>query len=144
MLNKVILQANLTRDVELRYAPSGTAIAKVGLAVNNTYKDKDGNKRDDTLFIDGSVFGRSAEIVNQYLHKGSKVLVEGRLKLESWEKDGQKHHKHSVAIESFQFLDSKEAGSTQQAPTPQTRHEEQKSNGYQTQTVEIDDESIPF
>lgn len=117
MFNKVIFQANLTREVELRYTQGGTAMAKFGIAVNDSWKDQNtGEKREEVMYIDANVFGRSAEICNQYLHKGSKVLIEGKLKLESWQdQTGQKRSKHSVSVESFQFLDSR-------ADSPQQNH----------------------
>lgn len=110
MLNKVILIGNLTRDVELRYSTGGSAIGKLGLATNRKWKDKNsGETKDEAMFIDVTVFGRSAEIANQYLNKGSKVLVEGRLQLERWvDNNGQNRSKHSVIAEQLQFLDSKD------------------------------------
>ena len=109
MYNKVILVGNLTRDVELKYTPSGTAIAKFGLATNRTYKDSmSGETKQEVMFIDITVFGRSAEIANQYLAKGRRVLIEGRLVLEQWvDSTGQKRSKHSVVAEKVQFMDSK-------------------------------------
>jgi len=109
MLNKVLLIGNTTRAMELRYLPSGSAVAKTGLAVNRTWKDKNtGEKKDETMFIDIVIYGKSAEIANQYLLKGKKVLVEGRLVLEQWvDQSGGKRSKHVLSVESFQFLDSK-------------------------------------
>ncbi|MCI4399134.1 MAG: single-stranded DNA-binding protein [Campylobacteraceae bacterium] len=109
MLNKVLLIGNTTRAIELRYLPSGSAVAKTGLAVNRTWKDKNtGEKKDETMFIDIVIYGKSAEIANQYMLKGKKVLVEGRLVLEQWvDQSGQKRSKHVLSVESFQFLDSK-------------------------------------
>ena len=108
MFNKVILIGNLTRDVELRYLPSGQALAKCGIATNRRYKDASGMQKDETMFIDITVWGRSAEIANQYLHKGSRVLVEGRLTLEQWtDQSGQKRSKHSVTVENLKMLDRK-------------------------------------
>ena len=117
MLNKVILIGNLTRDIELRYSPSGTAIAKSGLAVNRRFKGQNGEQKDETMFIDLTIFGKAAEVANQYLGKGRKVLAEGRLVLEQWtDQNGQNRSKHSIAVENIQFLDSKEQGSQHQAP----------------------------
>jgi len=109
MYNKVILIGNLTRDVELKYTPNGTAIAKFGLATNRTYKDTmTGENKQEVMFIDITVFGRSAEVANQYLKKGRKVLIEGRLVFEQWvDSTGQKRSKHSVVAEKVQFMDSK-------------------------------------
>ncbi|WP_456433131.1 single-stranded DNA-binding protein [Nitratifractor sp.] len=106
MYNRVILVGNLTRDVEIRYTPSGTAIGKVGIATNRRFKTANGEQRDETMFIDLTFFGRTAEIANQYLRKGSKVLVEGRLVLEQWTaQDGSKRSKHSVTVDNLQMLD---------------------------------------
>ena len=84
MFNKVILVGNLTRDVELRYLPSGAALARLNLATNRRYKKQDGTQAEEVCFIDVNLFGRTAEVANQYLKKGSQVLIEGRLVLESW------------------------------------------------------------
>ena len=113
MLNKVILIGNLTRDVELRYTPSGSAIANLGLATNRRWKDKNsGEMKEEVTFVDITVFGRSAETANQYLRKGSKVLIEGRLKFDQWtDQNGNKRSKLSVTAESLQFLDTKEQSS---------------------------------
>lgn len=111
MYNKIILVGNLTRDVEVKYTSSGMAIATIGLASNRKFKSQTGEQKDETLFVDVTFFGRQAEIVNQYLRKGSKILVEGRLKLDMWTaQDGTKRSKHSVTAESMTMLDSK--GST--------------------------------
>jgi single-strand DNA-binding protein len=112
LLNKVLLIGNLTRDVEIRYTQGGTAIAKFGLAVNRRWKDRNANEdREETMFIDISVFGRSAEIANQYLSKGRQVLVEGRLVLEQWtDQNGQKRSRHSISADNIQFLGSKPSG----------------------------------
>jgi single-strand DNA-binding protein len=102
---------NLTRDLELRYAPSGTAIGSAGLATNRKFKSANGEQKEEVCFVDITFFGRTAEIANQYLKKGSKILVEGRLKLDSWtDQNGGKRSKHSIVVENMQMLDSK--GST--------------------------------
>ena len=104
--NKVILLGNLTRDPALRYLPSQMAVVDFGLAVNNKYRTKSGEEREDVLFIDCSCFGKGAEIINQYCQKGKALLVEGRLKYETWEdkQGGGKRHKHSVLVDQFQFV----------------------------------------
>ena len=109
MYNKVILAGNLTRDVEVRYTPSGTAIGNTGLAVNRKFKAATGEQKEETMFVDITFFGRTAEIANQYLRKGSKVLVDGRLKLDQWTaQDGSKRSKHSVTVENLQMLGSRD------------------------------------
>ncbi|CAM3479221.1 MULTISPECIES: single-stranded DNA-binding protein [Helicobacter] len=111
MFNKVILAGNLTRDVELRYLPSGAALAKLGLAVNRRFKKQDGSQGDEVCYIDVNLFGRTAEVANQYLKKGSSVLIEGRLVLESWtDNTGQKRSKHSITAENMQMLGSRNEG----------------------------------
>ena len=109
MLNKVILIGNLTRDLTLNYSQNGTAIAKTGLAVNRRFKGQNGEQKDETMFIDLTIFGRTAEMANQHLRKGKKILVEGRLVLEQWtDQNWQNRSKHSIAIENIEFLDKKE------------------------------------
>ncbi|MBN2895694.1 MAG: single-stranded DNA-binding protein [Campylobacterales bacterium] len=107
MFNKIILVGNLTRDIELRYAQTGTAIAKTGIATSRKFGS--GNERkEETMFIDITFFARSAEVANQYLRKGSKVLIEGRLQLEQWvDQSGQKRSRHSVIVETMQMLDGR-------------------------------------
>jgi single-strand DNA-binding protein len=107
--NRVILVGNLTRDPELRYIPSGTAVSDIGLAVNDRIKRGD-QWVEEPVFVDITLWGRTAEIANEYLSKGSPVLVEGRLKLDRWEKDGQKHSKLKVIGERLQMLGAREAG----------------------------------
>lgn len=108
MYNRVILIGNLTRDVELRYMPSGIAIAKIGIATNRRYKNQLGEQKDEVCYIDVTFFGRTAEVANQYLKKGSKVFIEGRLVLEQWvDQNGQKRSKHSVIADLLQILDTK-------------------------------------
>ena len=105
--NRVILVGNLTRDPELRYIPSGTAVSDIGIAVNDRVKKGD-QWVDEVTFIDVTLWGRTAEIANEYLSKGSPVLIEGRLKLDRWEKDGQKHSKLKVTGDKLQMLGSKD------------------------------------
>ena len=106
--NKVILMGNLTRDPELRYTPKGTAIAKLGLAVNRVWKTETGETKEEVLFIDVDAFSRQAETIGQYLKKGSPVLVEGHLRLDTWDdkQTNQKRTKILVAAENVRFLGS--------------------------------------
>jgi len=153
MYNKIILVGNLTRDVELRYTPNGTAIAKFGIATNRTYKDSvTGENKQEVMFIDVTVFGRSAEIANQYLAKGRKVLVEGRLVLDQWvDSQGQKRSKHSVVAEKLQFMDSKSESQSsggyntggyqpQTAPMQETKPKQKE----ELPSIDIDEDEIPF
>jgi single-strand DNA-binding protein len=107
--NKVILAGNLTRDPELRYTPKGTAIARIGMAINRTWKTETGETKEEVTFVDVDAFGRQAEVIAQYMRKGRPFLVEGRLKLDQWE-DKNTHQKQSklhVVLESFSFIDSR-------------------------------------
>ncbi|MDR0579992.1 MAG: single-stranded DNA-binding protein [Campylobacteraceae bacterium] len=153
MFNRVILVGNLTRDIELRYLPSGSAICTTGIATNRRFKKQDGSMAEEVCFVDISLFGRTAEIANQYLKKGSKVLVEGRLKLDTWtDQSGQKRSKHSVVIDTLQMLDSR----TQDRTDSGYAEEEHQQNTYQNQTyaqntqkqnvpeINIDEDEIPF
>src|SRR5437667_4217438 len=118
--NKVILAGNLTRDPELRYTPKGTAIAKLGMAINRTWKNEAGETKEEVTFVDVDAFGRTAEVIAQYFKKGRPILMEGRLKLDQWE-DKNTHQKQSklrVVLESFQFLDSGRAEGRGAATTP--------------------------
>jgi single-strand DNA-binding protein len=111
---------NLTRDVEIRYSQSGSAIAKTGIATSRKFT-ANGEKKEEVCFVDLTFFGRSGEVANQYLHKGSKVMIEGRLSFDQWTDDkGQKHSKHSVLVETMQMIDSRSSitpeGSEKQGP----------------------------
>jgi single-strand DNA-binding protein len=108
--NRVILVGNLTRDPELRYIPSGTAVSDIGLAVNDRVK-RGNDWVDETTFVDITLWGRTAEVANEYLSKGSSVLIEGRLKFESWENnEGQKRSKLKVVADKMQMLGARGGG----------------------------------
>jgi len=109
--NRVILVGNLTRDPEVRYIPSGTAVCDIGLAVNDRRKNSDGEWVDETTFVDVTLWARTAEVASEYLSKGSPVLIEGRLKLDTWESsEGQKRSKLRVVCERMQMLGSRSTG----------------------------------
>ena len=108
--NRVVLLGNLTRDPELRYIPSGTAVTDIGLAINDRRKGPNGDWIEETTFVDVTLWGRTAEVASEYLSKGSSVLVEGRLKLDTWEKDGKKNSKLRVVGERMQMLGAKSPG----------------------------------
>ena len=108
--NRVVLVGNLTRDPELRYISSGTAVTEIGLAVNDRRKNQSGEWVDETQFIDITLWARTAEVASEYLSKGSSVLIEGRLKLDRWEKDGHKHSKLRVVGEKMQMLGGRSGG----------------------------------
>jgi single-strand DNA-binding protein len=107
--NRVVLVGNLTRDPEMRYIPSGTAVCEITIAINDRVKRND-QWVEETTFVDITLWARLAEITSEYLSKGSPVLIEGRLKLDRWEKDGQKHSKLRVVGEKMQMLGNREGG----------------------------------
>lgn len=102
--NRVILLGNITRDIEVRYTPSQTAVTEIGMAVNDRRKNANGEWVEETTFVDVTLWGRTAEVAGQYLSKGSPILVEGRLKLDTWETDGQKRSKLRVVGEKMQMI----------------------------------------
>ena len=108
--NRVILMGNLTRDIQLRYTPAGTPVTEVGLAVNDRRKGNNGEWIDETTFVDVTFWGRTAEVAAEYLSKGSPVFVEGRLKLDTWEKEGQKHSKLRVVCDRMQMVGARGEG----------------------------------
>lgn len=105
--NRVILVGNLTRDPELRYIPSGTAVSDITVAVNERIKRND-QWVEEAVFVDVTLWGRTAEVANEYLKKGAPVLIEGRLRQDRWEKDGQKHSKLRVNCDRMQMLGGRE------------------------------------
>jgi single-strand DNA-binding protein len=117
--NKVILVGNLTRDPQMSYLPSQTAVVELGLAVNRRYRGQDNQLREDTCFIDCRAYGRQAETINQYMRKGQPILIEGRLQLDTWQaQDGTRRSKHRVIVERFQFLGGAQAGAAAAGPPP--------------------------
>lgn len=125
MFNKIILVGNLTRDIELRYSQGGMGIASTAIATSRKFT-VNGEKKEEICFVDITFFGRSAEVANQYLRKGSKILVEGRLNFDQWvDQNGQKRSKHSVVVETMQMLDSKgdNQGGGYNAPSDDMHHD---------------------
>ena len=129
--NKVILVGNLTRDPELRYTPKGTAIAKIALAVNRNWRSESGEQREEVTFVDVDVFGRTAENVGQYMRKGRPILVEGRLRLDSWDdkNTGQKRSRLGVVAETVQFLGGGREGGDDYAPRSAAAPQPQRPAG---------------
>lgn len=111
-LNKVMLIGNLTRDPEVRYTPKGTAVTDIGLAVNRSYTTDTGDRREETCFVDVTLWGRQAEIAGQYMKKGRPVYIEGRLQMDTWQdkQTGQNRSRLKVVGDAFQFLGSREDG----------------------------------
>ena len=153
--NKVILMGNLTRDPELRYTPKGTAIAKLGLAVNRVWTNEAGEKKEEVTFVDVDVFGRTAENVGQYMRKGRPILIEGRLKLDQWDdkQTGQKKSKLGVVAETVQFLGSApgagEGGGAPAAPAaPRAQRPAPAANAPAAEPIEGDgppeSDDVPF
>jgi len=114
--NRVILLGNLTRDVEVKYLQSGMAVADIGLAVNDRRKNQAGEWVEETTFVDVTLWGRTAEVAAEYLSKGSPILIEGRLRLDQWETDGQKRSKLRVTCERMQMVGGKGGGGGRGAP----------------------------
>lgn len=150
MFNKVILVGNLTRDCELRYLPSGSAVCTTGIATNRKFKNQQGEAKEEVCFIDITFFGRTAEIANQYLNRGKKVLVEGRLKLDQWtDQNGAKRSKHSVTVDNLQMLDTKEGAYTPNSNNAYQGNSYQqpsdnKYTGNDIPDIDIDEDEIPF
>jgi single-strand DNA-binding protein len=109
--NKVLLMGNLTRDIELKHTPSGHAVANIGLATNRRYKSREGDMKEEVTFVDCEAWGRTAEVMTEYLAKGRPVFIEGRLKLDQWQdQDGKNRSKLKVVVDTFQFVDSRGGG----------------------------------
>lgn len=159
--NRVILMGNLTRDVEVKYLQSGTAVAEIGLAINDKRKDqKTGQYVETVTFVDVTLWERNAEVAAEYLSKGSPILVEGRLKLDTWESEGQKRSKLKVVADGFRMLGTKGGGggggrSSSGGGAPQydeseygaSSHDEpspRRSAPAQTSTAPPPDDEIPF
>ena len=149
MFNKTVMIGNLTREPELKYLVSGTATCTLGIASNRRFKKTDGSQGEEVCFIDAVLFGRSAEIANQYLRKGKRVLIEGRIKLDTWtDQNGQKRSKHSIVCEAMTMLD-KDASTEQPKPDyvteggiPVTVHPAEEN--VPSSAFEINDSEIPF
>ena len=157
MYNKVIMIGNLTRDIELRYLPSGSAVGKSAIATSYKYKSQSGEQKDEVCFLDFNLFGRSAEVANQYLRKGSKVLLEGRLVFEQWTaQDGSSRSRHSLRVEAMKMLDSKSSGENntynpQDQPSAYSANAESNhdytpsaSMGNKIPEIDISEDEIPF
>ena len=148
--NTVILIGNLTRDPDLRYTPKGTAIAKIGLAVNRTWRTDTGETKEEVTFVDIDAFGKQAETLGQYMKKGRPIMIEGRLKLDTWEdkQTNQKRSRLGVIMESFQFLDFNKSaegvpsGAPRNRPAQATAPEADASSPPDPMPPEEDD--VPF
>lgn len=148
--NKVILIGNLTRDPELRYTPKGLAIAKIALAVNRNWRDAtSGEMKEEVTFVDIDAFGKQAETLGQYMKKGSPLMVEGRLRLDTWEdkQTNQKRSKLGVVLEGFQFLDSRsnrEGGGNPEAPRSRPAQVPASPPAPESEAAPPEDDDVPF
>ena len=150
-LNKVMLMGNLTRDPELRYLQSGSAVCFFGMAINRKWKSPAGEQKEEVCFVDVTFFGRIAEVISEFMRKGRPIYVEGRLKLDSWTgKDGQKRTKLNVVGENMQFLDSRGPAGEGRAPresaAPKAAAAEPgpEPDEAPDKDFNVDDETIPF
>lgn len=153
-VNRVFLMGNLTRDPETKFTSANLAICKIGLAINRYYTTAAGEKKEEVTFIDCDAFGKTAENIGKFFTKGRPIFIEGYLKLDQWEKDGQKHSKLKVVIDSFQFCDSKpgggggggggyaEEGGASSGGTP--RVQTRSARPAAPASPEINEEDIPF
>ena len=135
--NRVVLAGNLTRDPELKYTPQGKAVARLGLALNHKWKTEAGEMKEEVTFVDIDAWGKQAETIAQYLKKGSPLLMEGRLKLDSWEKDGQKHSKLKIVLESFTFIGGGDKQERSEAPASKLKPSPQ-------QETTTEEDNVPF
>lgn len=159
MYNKVIVIGNLTRDIELKYLPNGSVIANGAVATSHKYKKTTGEQVEDVCFLDFSIFGKGGEIFNQYVRKGSKVMLEGRLVFQQWvAQDGTKRSRHTLSVTEFKFLDNKSdtPHQTQYNPPVPAPGYENRTGGQdyqqglnqqpamQDEIPDIDSDEIPF
>lgn len=144
-INKAFVYGNLTRDPELKALPSGSQVVNFGLATNRTYKDKNGQKQEATEFHNIVAFGRSAELIAQYMKKGRPLFVEGRIQTRSWESEGQKKYRTEIVAENFQFGDGgKGGGATSVSKGAEEQPAPKDADEIQYPDEEINPEDIPF
>ena len=155
-MNNVTLLGTLTKDVELRYLPSGSALANLSLAHNKRFKRADGEYDERVLYVKASCFGKTAEVINQYFKKGSRILIQGELVLNTWtDKNGNNRQEHSILIEKINFVDKKNQEQTKQAPQEtkiiyeqsgetQVIQNNNKNTNKNTAVIDIGDDEIPF
>lgn len=137
-INIVILMGNLTRDPELTYTPAGTAVCKFGLAINERWKDQNGEQQEEVHFFEVECWKRVAETTAEYMSKGSGVTIEGKLKQDRWEKDGQKRSKVKIVARYVHFMprgEKRDRGEKREPPKPEGREEP---------AFDMPDEDVPF
>jgi single-strand DNA-binding protein len=147
-LNKVMLGGRVTRDTELRHTPKGTAVADIAIAVNRVFTNEQGQKTEESTFVDVTLWGRQAEIASQYLHKGSPVFVEGRIQMDSWvdKQSGEKRNRLKVVGEHLQLLgDRRESAGASTAPAATVaRAPQPRPVGPRELDRDVEPEDIPF
>lgn len=154
-LNRVTLAGRMVREPEMQFLPSNnTAVTRIGLAINRKWKNAQGELQEEVTFVDCEAFGKTAEAINQYFHKGSPIFVEGRLKLDQWQdKEGSNRSKLKVVVESFQFIESKRDESSAPPEPPARKPEFPRNKTHQPLNKPppakgdhepIDESSIPF
>lgn len=145
--NRVIFGGRLTRDPTLKYLPSQMAVTEFGLVSNRKYKTKAGEEREDATFLDCVAWGKTGELINQHFQKGKTILVEGSLRYETWEKDGQKRSTIKLTVDSFQFVGSKSDGASGDAPSGDRQTARRTTGPAPEQKFDdpaFDPDSIPF
>ena len=147
--NKVILMGNLTRDPELRVTAGGLSICKMSLATNRVYQTRDGERKEEVTYVDIDAFGKQAETISKYMSKGRSILVEGRLKLDSWETpQGDKRSKVGVVLENFQFTggrgDGGESGGGGDTSHVEKNSPPARSESSQAPSDDIEEDDVPF
>lgn len=142
-LNQVTICGNLTRDIDLRYTPNQKAVCDLGVAINEKVKNASGEWVDSAVFVDVTLWGRTAEIANEYLRKGSAVLIAGRLQLDTWEQDGQKRSKLKVVCDKMQMLGDPKGGNRNESQAGPTVDEYSQDGPGPAPTARSEDD-IPF
>ncbi len=145
-INKAQIYGNLTRDPEVKALPSGQSVANFSVATNRTYKDKDGGKQEQVEYHNVVAFGRTAEVIGQYLKKGRPVFIEGRIQTRSWDKDGAKQYRTEIIVESFQFGPGGGEGASRSSASQTDSQDQGFAGGDEIQypDEEINPEDIPF
>ena len=144
-MNSVIILGNITRDIELRQTPGGTAVADLGIAMNEKYKNASGEYVEKAIFVDVVAWGRKAEVIAEYFSKGSKILITGELQFDQWEnKEGEKRSKLRVKLRDFDFVDSKGSGQGSSVPSQAYSEKSDPAAGAEAPNDFGDDDDIPF
>jgi len=149
-LNKVFLMGNLTRDPELRYTPSGTPVCEFGLAINRTFTGRDGEQKEETCFVDVTMWGRRGVVISEYFTKGRPIFIEGRLRYDTWETPDGRRSKLRVVAENFEFLGSRGGGRSEEGGARSGRTEpraapaKKEPEDHPDEQFDVEDDEIPF